>query len=1338
MSLDNRADELIFFVNGRKVIEKNADPEQTLLFYLRKKLYLTGTKYGCGGGGCGACTVMISRYDHLTQKIQHFSAVSCLVPVCMLHGMAVTTVEGVGSTKSQIHPVQERIAKAHGSQCGFCTPGMVMSMYTLLRNNPEPSTEELLEALSGNLCRCTGYRPIIAGYKTFCKDSCCLKKDGDCCMNKGNNSSLSSDQIIEGTCTELFKANEFMPLDSTQELIFPPELILMAQQQEKRKMFFSGERITWISPVHLKELLELKANYPKAPLVTGNTNVGPDMKFKGVFHPVIISPTRVQALNSISQTEKGMSFGSACTLSFVKDILQEALLKIPRQEAKAFQVLFQQLKSLGGKQIRNMASLGGNIISASPTSDLNPILAASKCNLNVSSKDGTRQIPLNEDFFLGYGKTSMKPNEVLVSIDVPNSEKWEFISAFRQAPRQDNAFAVVNAGMRVVFKEESNIISQCNIFYGGTGPTTVGARKTCQQLIGRTWDEDMLSTACRLILDEISLPATAPGGMVEFRRTLIISFFFKFYLQVLQELKQMGVPDDKIPQNYLSATEDFPQGSIESKQIFQDISWNQSAQDLLGHPLMHQSAIKQATGEAMYCDDIRSMDGELHLVMVTSTRPHASIVSIDKMEALKMPGVVTIVTADDVPGSNVMPYLQDETVFAENKVTCVGEIICAVVAETVTQAKRAARAVKITYHDLKPVIITPEDAIEKQSFYSARRKLERGNVDEAFKTADHVFEGHMHVGGQEHFYLETQSVIVIPKGEDKEMDVYVTSQHPRFAQESVALVMGTHCNKIMCHVKRVGGAFGGKIIKPGKLASITAVAAYKTGRPVRCVLERGDDMLITGGRQPFLGKYKVGFMNDGRIISADVIYYSNAGNTLDESDLVIEKAILQADNAYSIPNFRCAGFVCKTNLPSNTAFRGFGVPEGLLITEYLVNEVAMRSGIPPEKIREMNMYKEKHIKLFKQEYNPNLLLRSWEECLEKSSFYQQKAAIAEFNNQNRWRKRGIAIIPLSYGVGFPYGFLNQAAALIHIYKDGSVLVTHGGIEMGQGIHTKMMQIVSRELKIPLSYIHISDTSTKTVPNTIESAASFATDVNGMAVKAACRTLKERLDPIISENPKKSWEEWVDEAFMKRISLSATGYFRGWNTYMDWEKSEGFPYTYYMHGACCSVVEIDCLTGGHRNLRTDIIIDAGIPLNPAVDIGQIEGAFTQGVGLYTMEELKYSPEGVLFTRGPAQYKIPAPSDVPQKFNVYLLSGSKNPKALYSSKGLGEPVLFLGCSVFYAIMDAIAAARKDSGITGHFTLYSPATCERIRMACVDQFTQQIPRDKPDSYVPWSVLV
>ncbi|XP_055429028.1 aldehyde oxidase isoform X1 [Bubalus kerabau] len=1334
--------ELLFYVNGRKVTEKNVDPETMLLPYLRKKLRLTGTKYGCGGGGCGACTVMISRYNPTTKKIRHYAANACLTPVCSLYGAAVTTVEGIGSTKTRIHPVQERIAKCHGTQCGFCTPGMVMSMYTLLRNHPEPTLSQLNDALGGNLCRCTGYRPIINACKTFCKTSgCCQSKEnGVCCLDQGINGLPECEEGNE-TSLKLFSEEEFLPLDPTQELIFPPELMTMAEKKTQKTRIFGSDRMTWISPVTLKELLEAKVKYPQAPVVVGNTSVGPDMKFKGIFHPVIISPDRIEELSVVNYTDNGLTLGAAVSLAEVKDFLANVTRKLPEEKTQMYHALLKHLETLAGPQIRNTASLGGHIVSRHPDSDLNPLLAVGNCTLNLLSKEGKRQIPLNEQFLRKCPSADLKPEEILISVNIPYSRKWEFVSAFRQAQRQQNALAIVNAGMRVCFGKGDGIIRELSIAYGGVGPTTILAKNSCQKLIGRPWDEEMLDAACRLILDEVSLPGSAPGGRVEFKRTLIVSFLFKFYLEVSQILKGMDpVHYPSLASKYESALEDLHSRHYWSTLKYQKADLKQLSQDPVGHPIMHLSGIKHATGEAIYCDDMPVVDRELFLTFVTSSRAHAKIVSMDVSAALSLPGVVDILTGEHLPRiTTTCGFLTDaDQLLSTDEVFCVGQLVCAVIADSEVQAKRAAQRVKIVYQDLEPLILTIEEAIQNKSFFERERKLETGNVDEAFKMVDQILEGEIHIGGQEHFYMETQSMLVVPKGEDKEIDVYVSTQFPKYIQDITALVLNVSANKVMCHVKRIGGAFGGKVTKTGILAAIAAFAANKHGRPVRCILERGEDMLITGGRHPYLGKYKAGFMNDGRILALDVEHYSNGGAFLDESLYVIETGLQKLENTYKFPNLRCRGWVCRTNLPSNTALRGFGFPQAGLITEACITEVAAKCGLPPEKVRMINMYKEIDQTPYKQEINTKNLIQCWKECMATSSYTLRKAAVEKFNSENYWKKKGLVMIPLKYPVGLGAVAFGQAAALVHIYLDGSVLVTHSGIEMGQGVHTKMIQVVSRELRMPLSSIHLRGTSTETIPNTNPSGASLVADFNGLALKDACQTLLKRLEPIISKNPRGTWKDWAQAAFNESISLSATGYFRGYEANMNWETGEGHPFEYFVYGAACSEVEVDCLTGAHKNIRTDIVMDIGYSINPALDAGQIEGAFIQGMGLYTIEELNYSPQGVLYTRGPNQYKIPAICDIPMELHISFLPPSENSNTLYSSKGLGESGVFLGCSVFFAIHDAIRAARQERGLPGPLRLNSPLTPEKIRMACEDKFTKMIPRDEPGSYVPWSVPI
>ncbi|XP_077439045.1 xanthine dehydrogenase/oxidase [Vanacampus margaritifer] len=1331
------SDDLVFFVNGKKVVESNADPDMTLLTYLRRKLGLPGTKLGCAEGGCGACTVMLSKYQPHTQNLLHYAVNACLAPICSLHLVAVTTVEGIGSVARQLHPVQERIAKAHGSQCGFCTPGIVMSMYTLLKNNPIPKMADVEEAFQGNLCRCTGYRPILEAYKTFTVEGgCCGGKgrNNGCCMKNGN---AEEKEVELDVSSRLFNAADFAPLDPTQEVIFPPELMSLSKSPKTRSLHFCNDRAVWLQPADLDEFLSLKWKHPDARVVVGNTEVGIEVKFKNMVYPVILAPAFIPELHRVTHTDEGIVFGAACTLTQVGEVLKQAVEELPSHQTEVFLAILEQLRWFAGQQIRNVAAIGGNIMTASPISDLNPVFMAANSKLTLMDKDGSRVVQMDDSFFVAYRRTVLRPQEILLSIQIPYSRKNQFVSAFKQSPRREDDISIVTAAMSVTFTPGTCVVEDLRLSYGGMAATTVLAKNTANKLLGRCWGEELLEEACSSLAEELTLDPSAPGGMVTYRRTLSLSLFYKYYLTVLQKLRGQGLNVEVVRSDLLSATEIYHQETPSSVQIYQEVPQTQNQDDVLGHPMMHLSALKQATGEAVYCDDIPLFENEVYLALVTSSKAHARIISIDSSAAECSPGFICCVFAGDIPGSNTTGIMHDETVLADGQVTCVGHIIGAVVADTQLHAQRAAKAVRIQYEELQP-IITIQEAIAAQSFYQPIRTLQKGDLEAGFKQADHILEGDMHIGGQEHFYLETNVTVAVPRGEDGEMELFVSTQNPSEAQSLVALALGVPANRVVARVKRMGGGFGGKESRTTLLATVVSVAAHKLRRPVRCMLDRDEDMLITGGRHPFYGKYKVGFLKSGKLVALDVSLYSNVGNSRDLSPAVMERALFHMENSYSIPNVRGRGFLCRTNLPSNTAFRGFGSPQGMLVAENWINDVAQSLGRPADEVRRINLFKQGEVTPYNQVLEQCTLDVCWDECLSRSRYQERRAAVELYNRRNRWTKRGLAIIPTMFGISFTATFLNQAGALVHIYTDGSVLVTHGGTEMGQGLHTKMVQVASRVLGIPCSKIHISETSTQTVPNTSPTAASASSDLNGAAVSNACQLLIERLEPYKNKNPKGSWEDWVKAAYFDRVNLSANGFFKTPDLGYNFETNSGRLFNYFSYGVACSEVEVDCLTGAHKNLSTTIVMDVGVSLNPAIDIGQVEGAFMQGLGLFTLEELHYSPQGVLLTRGPGSYKIPGFGDIPTELTVSLLRDAPHDKAIFASKAVGEPPLFLASSVFFAIKDAISAARAESGIAGSFRLDSPASAERIRNACDDRFTKLCPPAEPGTFRPWSVQV
>ncbi|KAK8737718.1 hypothetical protein OTU49_004207 [Cherax quadricarinatus] len=1344
---------LVFFVNGKKVEDANVDPEYTLLTYLRNKLRLCGTKLGCAEGGCGACTVMLSQYDRVKDKVKHFSVNACLAPVASVHGLAVTTVEGIGSTTTGLHAVQDRISRAHGSQCGFCTPGIVMSMYTLLRNNPKPSMADLDEYFTGNLCRCTGYRPILEGFRGLTTDAAAGCGKTDCCKLRGSQScnEVVDEKVNDVTnsvngetteaCNLLYDEMQFQPYDPSQEIIFPPELKIR-DDLDKQYLEVRGPRVIFYRPVSLSQLLELKNLYPDAKIIVGNTEVGVEVKFKNQVYPVLINPTKVEELTSVQVKETGIVFGASVTLTTLEDTLHTEVNIKPEYQTRVFSAILEMLRWFAGKQIRNTAAIGGNIMTGSPISDLNPLLMAAGSILTLHSQvRGARQVVMDQHFFTGYRRNTVQPDEVLLSVHIPYTRQDEYFLGYKQARRRDDDIAIVNAGFRVRLQPGSSEVARLDLAFGGMAPTTVMALTTMKELVGRRWDSSLLEAATSLLLQDLPLDPSAPGGMVEYRRALTLSFFFKFYLSVRGRLSE-SLPQEVTPltQEEKRAIHLHQHTVPHSTQLFQKVPEGQISIDSIGRPMTHTSALKQATGEAVYVGDMPSFTNQLHAALVLSSRAHANILSIDESEALKVEGVERFFCARDLPGErNVTGCIaSDEEVFASKTVKCVGQVVGLVVARDQVTAQRAAKLVKIQYQNIEPVIITIQDAIREKSWLD-HWTIRNGDVETAFKSSDHVLEGEMHMGGQEHFYLETNSHLAVPKCEDGEMELFSSSQSPTNTQILVAKALDVPNSRVVCRVKRMGGGFGGKETRTTLVSVPVCVAAAALGRPVSIMLDRDEDMVATGGRNPFLCRWKVGFSSDGKLLALKVNLYANGGFSLDLSGAVIHRAMFSIDNAYRWGSMEVTGYACRTNLPSNTAFRGFGGPQAMLFAEDIVSRVAAFLKVDPTQVREKNLYENGDSTHCRQVLERCTLKRCWQEVKHQSSFHTRTARVHQFNRENKYKKRGIALVPVKFGISFTEIFMNQAGALVMVYTDGSILLSHGGTEMGQGLHTKMIQVASRALKVPTEKIHIAETSSDKVPNTSPTAASVSSDLNGMAVLEACDRIMKRLQPYIAQSPQGTWEEWVKAAYFDRVSLSATGFYKTpLISKFNFETLEGQLFSYYSYGAAVTEVEVDCLTGDHSVLRTDIVMDVGESLNPAIDIGQVEGAFMQGMGLYTLEELCYSPEGVLLTRGPGMYKIPGFQDIPREFNVSLLRGAPNPRAVFSSKAVGEPPLFLAASVFFAIKEAVAAARAEQNLDPVFRLDSPATAERIRMACQDFITKKIKPAVPGTFKPWSVIV
>lgn len=735
--------------------------------------------------------------------------------------------------------------------------------------------------------------------------------------------------------------------------------------------------------------------------------------------------------------------------------------------------------------------------------------------------------------------------------------------------------------------------------------------------------------------------------------------------------------------------------------------------------IFHDSAITHVTGESVYINDISADERMLLGKVVFSRHAHAEIIKIDIRNALKVKGIKAILLAKDIPGHNQMgPVVHDEFCLAEKEVVCVGQAVALIAGESHEALNEAEKLIEILYNPLE-AILDIETAIKKNNLIAPPRKIEIGTPDKVMKKAAHVIRGVLKTNGQEHWYLETQSALSVP-GEGKEMKVHASSQNPSETQTIVAEVLGISKNLVEVEVKRMGGAFGGKETQGNHVAAWSALLANATKCPVKIHLFRDDDQIMTGKRHRYLSEYEIGFDGKGKILAYKVELNADAGCATDLSMSILERAMLHAENSYYIPHARIIGKAWKTNLPSNTAYRGFGGPQGMAVIENCIDQISRFLKKDAAEIRLLNFYGQgkNNIAPYGQLIENNHLQMMYKKLIKSSDYFNRRKETDRFNKENEFVKRGLAITPVKFGISFTTSFLNQAGALVNIYNDGTVLVSHGGTEMGQGLHTKILQIAAAELGVSHDKIKIGATNTSKVPNTSPTAASSGSDLNGMAVKNAIDTLKKRLadsaveefrqmykgkatlkENIIFDNnlvfDKKdparniSFDEIVKKSYFKQISLSSTGYYRTPGIYFNRDKGTGIPFYYFSYGMSVSEVEIDILTGRHRLIRTDILNDSGDSINEGLDIGQVQGAFIQGVGWVTTEELKWDKKGNLMTHSPDTYKIPTINDIPEDFRVEILKNVPHKGTIRRSKAVGEPPFMLAFSVWLAIKDAVSS-------------------------------------------------
>ncbi|EPC04300.1 xanthine dehydrogenase [Litchfieldella anticariensis FP35 = DSM 16096] len=760
-----------------------------------------------------------------------------------------------------------------------------------------------------------------------------------------------------------------------------------------------------------------------------------------------------------------------------------------------------------------------------------------------------------------------------------------------------------------------------------------------------------------------------------------------------------------------------------------------------GSARAHESAIKHVTGRATYIDDMAAPADALHIALGLSPVAHGRLTRLDLEKVKAAPGVVDVVTIIDVPGhTDIGPVFPGDPIFVDDEISYVGQCLFAVAAESHKAARLAVKEA-IVEIDERPASLDPVAAAERGEFVRPTHVQESGDWQQVLEGAPHVLEREQFVGGQEHFYLEGQACLVTPT-EDEGVVVYTSNQHPSETQKLVAEVLNIPFHAVTVEMRRMGGGFGGKETQASPWACIAAIIARRTGRATRIRLPRAEDMRVTGKRHPFHNRYRLGYDDQGILLGGDITVIGDCGYSPDLSEAIVDRAMFHADNAYSLGQVRVTGHRAKTHTASNTAFRGFGGPQGMMIIEAAMDDIARQVGEDPLTVRKRNLYRAgRDVTHYGQKVEQLELLHDIVTQLEtKSDYWARRKKITEFNAKSSVIKKGLSLTPVKFGISFTAKHLNQAGALLHVYTDGSVMINHGGTEMGQGLHTKVCQVVARELGLDLEQVRITATRTDKVPNTSPTAASSGADLNGQAARDAATQLRERLFDFAAEHFFKDqggldregmrlengelvagegesahripWGELVQAAYMSRISLSAKGFYSTPLIHYDREKAKGRPFYYYAHGAAVSEVSVDTLSGEYQVTRVDILHDVGDSLNPAIDIGQVEGGFIQGMGWLTSEELKWNEAGRLVSDGPATYKIPTFGDLPPVFNVELMQGHPNSQAsIYRSKAVGEPPFMLGMSVWSALRDALSSLTDYRECP---RLDTPATPERVLMA------------------------
>jgi len=1365
---DSYSNELIFWLNGKKIQITNPDPTIILADYLHT-VGLTGTKIGCGQGGCGACTVMLSHCNSSGDPV-HRPINACLRLLCAVDGYRVTTTEGIGNVHQGLDPAQYCIAKNNGSQCGFCTPGFVMNTHAYMQNHPKATQAELEKIYGGNLCRCTGYRTILTGVRTLASDYQSANDNSQQCLIDPSYDVQVNDKLTDIDLNEL-SANKLF----------------------QRLLHFSGKGCEWFRLNTLDEVMRVKNQLVKThgrenvKIIFGNTASAIYPDEKSLY---LIDISQVQALTQLTKNELGITVGANTPIQTLLDFAESTAKEMDHEQGQGLEALVYHGQFIAGLQVRSAGSVAGNIFmtrdhsaSGSPfPSDLFTVLATLGTKITIASEqyDGKRK----QFDLIDMPATELLPDDaVIICFDIPYTRKREYVQTNRIARRPQMAHPIVNAGFRVQLNDDNRIEPNgVTIVYGGLASMIRRCHMTENFLQGKIWNADLLPTALAVLKKEIldfTIPMDEEGITTKYRLQLAETFFYKFFLHV-----SLKINPETVKKEYISAANHDLRPLSTGTQTYQEYP----EMFPLTKPFIKRNAFVQASGEIKYTQDIPLPQGGSYGAMVISSRPHAKFSftkKTDGLEALKkliknqFPDFHDLITAIDIPknGAKFIGLGNDDPVFSDGLVTSVGAPIGMVLAATVASAREIVEFISkecIAYQDL-PAVITMAEAVKQNTAMPMILKSKNPDEDinqrlptieradsnqEWLKDPSKPLPNTMVVSGTiktpttAQFYLETNCALAVP-GSYNHITVYSSTQNPNGTQNAIAKALGVTLNQVSVVLEQIGGGFGGKQHRANIVGAQAAVAAHKTNRPVRLLYDRATDMQMIGKHHPYEGEYYAAFTDDGKIEAMRLDFRSDAGDTYDCSFAVMDLSLLTADGCYKVDTLQANGKCYRTNKTSNTAYRTFGVVQMWTILESVIERVAFEltkklgRKVLPEEIREKNMYRNGTLENydtthFGQELDFCNIREMWDELKKSSDFEKRQREVEEFNRQHRWRKRGIVMMPQKHGIAFtePRGSLNASSALVNVnMADGSVTIHQGSVEMGQGVHTKIAQLAANTLGIPLELIRIVGNNSDCISNAPPTAASTGFDLNGGAVEKACRLLRNRLEDFCRhleqyvpkeriENWRTHWsEKWKEiifKAWFYRVNLSIaelykTPHYKG-PTY---KNPKGKPFLYFSYGVAVTEVEVDVLTGEYKINRADVLFDAGKSPNPAIDIGQIEGGFVQGVGMATTEELVYDHNGKLVTDNIWSYKPPCNKSIPVDFRVKLhpVNPERNVRellaekqAVKSTKALSESSLTLGASVYFALIHAIKDARIElTGKNDWIDMEMPLTCQRIQQLC-----------------------